>query len=212
MVELTLRNHAHPNFIRWSICNGNKPRVFFVRMHGVLNTGLGLAIAVVLALSSVARWWRILAAIPLFLGITTLVAAWKGLCIVLHHSHGRALKPWEQFSDNPFYIYGVDDNSEKSSPGPNRSMTTTTTTTTTSKRSDSQTTFGSRNSKGQGIWMEKYRAMPLYRKIFDRTVFVQNSAVRLLQDKIVRQSQLWALLVTVPLTVLFTALPKCNLY
>ena len=31
-VEWSLRRQAHPNFIRWSICNGNRPRVIFARV------------------------------------------------------------------------------------------------------------------------------------------------------------------------------------
>jgi len=34
-VEYSLRKQAHPNFIRWSICNGNRPRVVFARGLGI---------------------------------------------------------------------------------------------------------------------------------------------------------------------------------
>ena len=47
-VENALRRQAHPNFIRWSICNGNPARVFFARALGVgnLTTLPGLIVAV----------------------------------------------------------------------------------------------------------------------------------------------------------------------
>ncbi|MCJ1883145.1 hypothetical protein LNY03_28965, partial [Pseudomonas nitroreducens] len=39
-VDSSLRHQAHPNFVRWSICNGNPARVFFAR-----SLGAGLIVA-----------------------------------------------------------------------------------------------------------------------------------------------------------------------
>ncbi|KAB2581048.1 putative regulator of g protein signaling superfamily protein [Lasiodiplodia theobromae] len=96
MVEATLRGQAHPNFVRWSICNGNKPRVFFVRTMGVSHIAGGLIIGLLLLLSSVPRWWRLFMFPVLFMGTTTMIAAYKGLCVILHKEHKRCLKPWEE--------------------------------------------------------------------------------------------------------------------
>lgn len=96
MVEATLRGQAHPNFVRWSICNGNKPRVFFVRSMGVSHIAGGLLIGLLLLLSSVPRWWRICMFPVLYIGTTTMIAAYKGLCVILHKEHKRTLKPWEE--------------------------------------------------------------------------------------------------------------------
>ncbi|KKY15961.1 putative regulator of g protein signaling superfamily [Diplodia seriata] len=95
MVEATLRGQAHPNFVRWSICNGNKPRVFFVRTMGVTHIAAGLLIGLLLLLSSAPRWWRLFMFPVLYLGTTTMIAAYKGLCVILHKEHKRCLKPWE---------------------------------------------------------------------------------------------------------------------
>lgn len=95
MVEATLRGQAHPNFVRWSICNGNKPRIFYVRTFGVTHMAVGLLIGLLLVLSSASRWWRFFMMPVLFLGTTTMIAAYKGLCVVLHRGHKRTLKPWE---------------------------------------------------------------------------------------------------------------------
>jgi hypothetical protein len=85
-VEWTLRHQAHPNFIRWTICNGNRPRVLFARGLGIGTILIGLATVAVLTVSSVPRAWRVMAMIPLVIGISTLFAAWKGMCVVRYFS------------------------------------------------------------------------------------------------------------------------------
>ena len=81
-VEWTLRHQAHPNFIRWTICNGNKPRQAFARFLGVAGIVGGLVYAIVITLSSANRGWRALAFLGFFIGVSTLFAAWKGMCVV----------------------------------------------------------------------------------------------------------------------------------
>jgi hypothetical protein len=81
-IEYVLRRQAHPNFIRWTICNGNRPRVIFARGLGVGTIALSFVAAVLLTLSGAGRGWRVLAAIGWLIGIATLVAAWKGMCVV----------------------------------------------------------------------------------------------------------------------------------
>ena len=93
-VEDALRYQAHPNFVRWSICNGNPPRVFFARCLGVGTILAGLMIAILLTLSNRSRGWRAMAAIAWVIGIATLFAAYKGMCVVLHGLHARHIRPW----------------------------------------------------------------------------------------------------------------------
>lgn len=81
-VEWTLRHQAHPNFIRWTICNGNPPRQMFARGLGVGGIVGGIVYAIVITLSGAHRGWRALAFLGLFIGIATLFAAWKGMCVV----------------------------------------------------------------------------------------------------------------------------------
>jgi hypothetical protein len=81
-VELSLRRQAHPNFIRWSICNGNRPRVIFARGLGVGGIVAGIITALLITLSSASRAWRVIALVPFLIGIATLIAAWKGMCVV----------------------------------------------------------------------------------------------------------------------------------
>lgn len=72
--------------------------------------------------------------------------------------------------------------------------------------------FGTANSYGHEVWVEKYRAKMMVRKVFDTRVWVQNESVRIMQDKVALQACIWSLIVTVPLTMLFTAVPKGGWY
>ncbi|KAL2071526.1 hypothetical protein VTL71DRAFT_12761 [Oculimacula yallundae] len=219
IAEAALRGQSHPNFIRWSICNGNKPRVFFVRTMGVSNILFGFVIAIILTLSSVSRWWRIFAALEWFIGISTMVAAYKGLCIILHHSHSRCLRPWEQDLDtemgetnrNSFAstenrtmqmadrMGGFENKARDEDDG-------------ASFRPSTMQTFGPKNSFENATWANSYENKSLIRKVFDKQTWTQDETLRVLQDKIVLGANLWALIITIPLTVIFVALPKGNFF
>ncbi|KAK7539987.1 regulator of G protein-like protein [Phyllosticta citribraziliensis] len=244
MVEAILRGHAHPNFVRWSICNGNKPRVFFVRTMGVSHIAFGLIIGLLLALSRASRWWRIFMWPVLFIGLTTMIAAYKGLCVILHRGHKRTLKPWEDLDSVNTGIVGankaatvssaasvaeihvsvdhkkstLDDEeatigSASANSGPTNVPTSPTSPTGFRPNGGrpsyppSFEAFGSRNSFGEEAWVGAYKRKPFVRKIFDHETWVQEESVRVVQDKIVRQSQAWSLLLTTVATVVFVAVP-----
>lgn len=80
------------------------------------------------------------------------------------------------------------------------------------KRHDALEAFGNANTYLHEVWVEKYRTQMMLRKVFDTRVWVQNESVRLVQDKIALQGLIWSIIMTVPLTALFTALPKGSLY
>ena len=61
-------------------------------------------------------------------------------------------------------------------------------------------------------WVDTYRKKGVLRKIFETSVRVQESSVKVLQDRIAKQSQAWAALCTLVLTVVFVALPRGNFY
>lgn len=81
-VEDSLRFQAHPNFVRWSIRNANGPRVVFAVVLGIGTITVGFLVAVLLTLSESARAWRALAAVAWLVGIATLIAGGKGMCVV----------------------------------------------------------------------------------------------------------------------------------
>jgi hypothetical protein len=211
IAEATLRGQSHPNFIRWSICNGNRPRVFFVRTMGVTNTILGFIIAILLTVSGASRWWRIFAAVEWFLGISTMVAAYKGLCVILHKTHARNLRPWEQEMDSEFgEIRATDtqvaaaEESEETEKGEYGKRPTF--------RPTSMQTFGPRNSFEGKTWRERYEKKLLVSKVFEKNVWIQDETLRVLQDKIVLGANLWAVIITIPLTIAFVALPSGGFY
>lgn len=187
-VEWTLRHQAHPNFIRWTICNGNPPRQMFARGLGVGGIVAGIVYAIVITLSNANRGWRALAFLGLFIGISTLFAAWKGMCVVLHGMHHRHLRPWELFGDAD----------EATSDFENKK--------------GSFDSLGSSNSYEDEPWVAKYDKRNIIRKIFDREVWIQEPALRSIQDTIFIQALLTAFFIGAVVTAVFLAVPKGNYY
>ncbi|KAF4984276.1 hypothetical protein FZEAL_488 [Fusarium zealandicum] len=184
-VESSLRHQAHPNFVRWSICNGNPARVLFARCLGVGLIVTGIAIGTILALSSIGRGYRALSGIALILGISMLVAAHKGMCVVLHGMHHRHVRPWELFVDSE----NVDDMERRSFDS-----------------------FGSTNSYEDEPWVVKYEKRNVVRKVFDREVWIEEPALRQIQDTIFVQAMLASLLVGGVITAIFVAVPSGNYF
>lgn len=81
-----------------------------------------------------------------------------------------------------------------------------------SYRSSKMQTFGPKNSFDDAAWTENYQKKPLIRKVFDKSTWTQDETLRVLQDKIVLGANIWALMITMPLTVIFVALPKGNFF
>lgn len=189
-VEWSLRCQAHPNFIRWTICNGNRPRVIFARGLGIGGIVGGLIAAILITLSSAGRAWRVLSLIGFFIGISTLIAAWKGMCVVLHGMHHRHLRPWELFAS--------DDEPES-----------------LDFKSDTGETFAtqdSSNSYEDEPWVAKYEKRNFIRKVFDREVWIQEPALRQIQDTIFLQAILGALILSFIIVGIFCAVPHGGFY
>ena len=179
-VESALRRQAHPNFIRWSICNGNPARVTFARALGVGLLVLSLVLALALTLSRVGRGYRALAAIGWVLGTATLVAAYKGMCVVLHGMHHRHVRPWE--------LFVTDEDAFECQ-----------------KRSFDS--LGSSNSYEEEPWVVRYKKRNMIRKIFDREVWIEEPALRQIQDTIFVQSLIFAVIMAGILSAVFVAVP-----
>ncbi|KAL8958365.1 MAG: hypothetical protein Q9193_004562 [Seirophora villosa] len=187
-VEWTLRHQAHQNFIRWTICNGNRPRVIFARGLGVGGIIGGILAAILIVLSNAGRGWRVLSAIGFMIGIATLIAAWKGMCVVLHGMHHRHLRPWELFAED-------DDASS-----------------VMEMKKSSFDSFGASNSYEDQPWIAKYDKRNMIRKVFDREVWIQEPALRQIQDTIFLQALLGSVILTAICVGIFVALPKGNFY
>ncbi|QSZ36583.1 hypothetical protein DSL72_006463 [Monilinia vaccinii-corymbosi] len=174
-VEYSLRRQAHPNFVRWSICNGNRPRQIFAKGLGISLVILGWLYAILITLSNMSRGWRAFSAVFWALGISTLYAALQGMCVVLHGLHHRHLRPWELWESEESAVYLEDE---------------------------------SRGGKDEEYpWIKKYEKRFIIRKIFDREVWVQEPALRQIQDIIFLQSVLTGLGVAAILTAIFLAVP-----
>ncbi|KAL9598753.1 MAG: hypothetical protein Q9219_004311 [cf. Caloplaca sp. 3 TL-2023] len=211
IVEGTLRGQSHPNFIRWSICNGNKPRVLFVRNSGIAHVVGAIILALILVLSHASRWWRLFC-FPLFLvGISIGVAAYKGLCVIIHTGHCRNLRPWEQYGDGAS-LHSFDNDDEAALSTDDVYSMTHRGGGGGGKRGISMDTFGTSNSYDHETWVEKYRKKPLLQRIFAKNIWIQDETIRVMQDKIVIQSHIWSAIVSVPLTVCIIALPRVGLY
>lgn len=189
-VEYTLRHQAHPNFVRWTICNGNRPRVIFARGLGVGGIVGGFLADLLITLSSVNRGWRALPFLGWFIGIATLIAAWKGMCVVLHGMHHRHIRPWELFSDDP---------------DPDEVVTE-------KRLSEESLTSQSSNSFETEPWVAKYQKRNIIRKVFDREIWIEEQALRQIQDTIFLQAILGAFLLSAIFVAIFLAVPAGNLY
>ncbi|KAI7463760.1 hypothetical protein KC357_g8148 [Hortaea werneckii] len=187
-VEYSLRKQAHPNFIRWTICNGNRSRVIFARGLGIFGIMAGLIADLLITLSSASRAWRVIPFVGWFIGISTLIAAWKGMCVVLHGMHHRHMRPWELFSDDPEDVLD--------------------------EKTVSRTSFTSEstNSWEDEPWVARYGKRNFVRKIFDREIWIQEPALRQIQDTIFLQSILGAFILSAILVGIFCAVPRGNFY
>ncbi|KAK5115133.1 hypothetical protein LTR62_001830 [Meristemomyces frigidus] len=187
-IEYTLRKQAHPNFIRWTICNGNRPRVIFARGLGIAGIVIGFLVDLLLTLSHASRAWRLVAFPAWFIGIATLIAAWKGMCVVLHGLHHRHLRPWELFADEPEDALNEKFLSQESL--------------------SSQST----NSFEDEPWVPRYKKRNVLRKILDRQIWIEEPALRQIQDTIFLQAVLAGFVLSCVLVGIFCAVPKGKLY
>lgn len=102
----------------------------------------------------------------------------------MHHRH---LRPWELFQDDNEPI-GVE------------------------MKSDSMDSMESTNSYEDEPWIAKYEKRNVIRKIFDREVWVEEPALRQIQDTIFLQSMLGAFIISAVSVGIFCALPKGNFF
>ncbi|KAI0162039.1 hypothetical protein GGR57DRAFT_517499 [Xylariaceae sp. FL1272] len=188
-IESVLRRQAHPNFIRWTIGNGSPARVTFAQVSGIVTILTALVGSIILTLSSAPRGWRAIFLIFWMLGIATVISAGKGMCVILHGMHHRNVRPWELFGDDDGHEIEFLSEGQRSFDS-----------------------FGSSNSYEDEPWVVKYDGRSSMRKAFDREEWIQEPALRQIQDTIVLQALLMALLGGGVLTAIFVAVPAGNFY
>src|SRR5436305_14202068 len=101
----------------------------------------------------------------------------------MHHRH---LRPWELFAE--------DDDASGSDCEMKKSFDA----------------FDSSNSYEDEPWVAKYEKRNLFRKIFDREIWIQEPALRQIQDTIFLQAIITAVVITVITVGVFCAIPKGN--
>jgi hypothetical protein len=202
-VEYSLRRQSHPNFIRWAICNGNKPRVTFARGLGIFLIVAAIVTDILITISSVGRGWRAPPIILMIIGFATLFAAWKGMCVVLHGLHHQHVRPWELFTDQDeaaaaAALEGKEDkSSDEYSPKSSISL-------------DSLMS-SSTNSFEDEPWVAKYKRRNVVRQIFDREIWIKEPALKQIQDTIFLQAILLGTLASAIIVAIFVAVPSGHL-
>jgi hypothetical protein len=195
--------------------------VLFVRGLGIKGIIAGFVIATVLTLSHVSRWYRIFAFLFWFIGFSTIIAAYKGLCLILHTAHSRNLRPWELADD--ISIQSQTERSWRDSSASStacRDMKLAESPDMELKDEEaslrfsrtSMSTFGPKNELERERWVQAYQRRSLVRKVFEKSVWTQDGTLRVLQDRIVLGANVWSFIITMPLTVVFVALPRGNYF
>ncbi|PNS14872.1 hypothetical protein CAC42_2101 [Sphaceloma murrayae] len=211
--EWTLRQQSHPNFIRWAIRNGNGARVTFARGLGVSVILLSLAASVLVTLAGVGRGWRAVPLVGYVIGISTLVAAWKGMCVVLHGMHHRHVRPWEMFGEEAGSKVSVGGGLEEEGREKEGMEVQVREGEGAEKRfyfDRGSLVVEQRNSWEDEPWVARYEKRNIVRKVFDREVWIKEPALRQVQDTIFVQSLLAAVLIGGVITGVFVAVPGGN--
>ncbi|MCJ1471371.1 hypothetical protein MMC13_000010 [Lambiella insularis] len=220
VIALTLKSQSHPNFVRWSICNGNKPRVFALRSLGVVVLSLSFLGALLMILSSRSRWWRIFLLLSVYFGIVNLIASYKGLCVLLYRFSDRQLHPWE-LDPLPATLFHAPASAAHIpySPSTPSSLSYSPSSKTydpesapPSPSTERLAPFGPRNSFAHEAWVQRWRRRGVLRKIFARTTRIRDEGLRVMQNKIVLQAELYGVLISVPLVVAVVACPRGGFY
>ena len=110
------------------------------------------------------------------------------MCVVLHGLHHRHLRPWELFADDDESLQSIE--MEKMSFD----------------------TCVSYQSYEDQPWVAKYEKRNILRKILDREVWIQEPALRQIQDTIFLQAMAGALLLSAILVGIFVAIPQEHMF
>jgi hypothetical protein len=220
VAEANLRSHSHPNFISWATSNGNRPRILFLRLIGFFIVFLGMLLDTILILSRQSHFLRITCLALWWPGLAILIAACNRLCVVLHFYGERQLRPWELFNDIEEKGLPDDDSSislpEKHKSGGFRKHSRMNTSVSSlgadPLRKSSLQTFGPKNDTADEQWAWQYQSQCLMQKIAGETTPVQNTALRLLQDRTVFLAVLWGGLLASVLTAASLFVPAGNFF
>ncbi|KAJ9141832.1 Regulator of G protein-like protein [Pleurostoma richardsiae] len=212
--EVALRSQLHPKFVKWSGSNANRHRVVFIEVLGAVIILLGFCLNVFLTLSSLSRFYRILCILLWWPGLTVVVAAFQGVCVLLHCRNLRTLQPWEQLSGA--YKPSQMEDIEKGLAGARKHSRKDTDASTFSGadplRKGSMRPFGPANDFRDEPWVELYAKQSRCSKVFAPSVKTQNQHVAMMQDQVVFYAVCWGGLVSSVLAAGSLFIPSARLF
>lgn len=210
-VSTTLRLQSHPNFMRWSTCNGNKPRTIFFNTLALAFLTFCIFLGSLLVFSSHSRYWRTTIIPPLFLAIVTLVAAHNGLCIILWREAKRELHPWEILlpHEDPAESYQLSLHKNQSVDSSFSAYLEN----GVSYPADKFAPFGAnKNSWANDARVALYERWPVWKQLNVKKVRVQEEGLRFMQNQIVKQAHAWGFIVTTAVVIGVCAIPEIGFY
>ena len=168
--------------------------------------------------------------------MTNFIAAYKGLCVLLFQTNAREIYPWEVQGDSANLLENAVTPFDPQPPAHTYAQFATRTTNATRRPSlDPQRSFhslqsfdtevpppstissrlsplGPQNDFEHEAWFIRWAKQPSWRKLMLKTVRVQEEGLKLMQNRIVKQAELWAFIVTVPVVAGVVAVPNAKLY
>lgn len=207
MLDSTLRNRSHPNFIRWTLCNSNSTWIRFLRTMSAISTFMGFLIAILLVCSHVNRFSRLLAVPFWWFGFTNLITSSRGLCAILHRLHYRQAHPWE--TKTP--ALADDEEMLKSDfatvMGQGGAITYETSRPSFPMKME---VFGPSNNYAGERWVRTYDGKRWWRRLWEHRIRVQDNGLSRIQNKMIWQAEVWSGILTLILLIIFIALPNAN--
>lgn len=195
--EAVLKGQCHPNFVRWSISNSSRARVVFVRGFSAALMVLGFALDALLVLSKLPPSLRLVLAPLWCLGLTLLIAARHGICVILHWSYKRNLRPWEQFADEDFAARPCSPAADAHAApwawklvGYRSKSSRATLAAVDPMHKPSLQSLGAANTFDSEPWVGMYHRKPVWARVLEVSITTQNEELRMLQDCIVLRAVL----------------------
>ncbi|KAL5317238.1 hypothetical protein ACEPPN_014333 [Leptodophora sp. 'Broadleaf-Isolate-01'] len=177
-----LRSDSYPKFLQLATPNMNRIRQQFAYSMGYLCIFLGVVYAGVMSMSRAPREWRLFAIPLIVLGVATLYAARRGMCLVLHSLGHYQVKPWEVYDP---------EHAERAHANP-------------------EVFLGGKYNSESRDWVQRYNRRYAMRKIFDKEAPVVEPRIRDAQNVIFGQGLFTGFLASLVVMAVFMSLPPAN--
>jgi hypothetical protein len=181
---------------------------------------LGFIVDIVLILSSISQWARMLITPLWIIGFALLIASRQGMCIILHWNYKRNLRPWEQFADEvPKALSKVEDRIGERGDLRNNGHERKNTGSSISRNGDAEPisqrnlrSLGPTNTFDDEPWVGQYHEKSVWKRVFDVSVTTQNRHIRAMRDRVVFKAVLWASVAALVLAICSVFVPSAGLF